>query len=145
MSRARRSFVALVPVGVALISGACVEMRNTLVIRASGELTCPSERLNLLERGDLGPGVYDVEACGRRARYTCIEQQKQSTMTCVHEPDPPAWDPDPLQVATLPKSEDGPVKVCGTITHDSWGVTHERSCDCLGHEGPSWRWVACTH
>lgn len=86
---------------------ACNTTGGLAVRRASGEFSCPEERINVLDRSDITDGLFDVEACGKRARYACINGQYAHQ--CVREPDPPRWVPDPAicggQDAAKPKPE----------------------------------------
>lgn len=52
--------------------------------RASHEFNCPKEQVVLRGRPDLSSATYDVEACGRRARYTCAITKYQDV--CAREP-----------------------------------------------------------
>ena len=58
--------------------------------RAAKEFSCPYDQIAVLERKEISADLFDVEACGQRARYHC-----QPT-TCIREPDPARWDPDPV-------------------------------------------------
>ena len=58
--------------------------------RAAREFGCPRERIGILDRSDVAYGLYDLAACGQRARYMCVGISR-----CIREPDPPKWDPDP--------------------------------------------------
>src|SRR5437764_12099068 len=73
-------------------SGAGCAMDH-LIRRASNELECAPERVNVLERHDIAYEVYDVEACGRRVRYSCVGGGRGGVYGCVHEPEPPKWGP----------------------------------------------------
>src|SRR5262245_16068795 len=86
---------AVVPGGAA----GCVS--GVLIRRASNEFACDPSRVNVLERRDIDPYVYDVEACGQLARYSCVGGGRHGVYGCVHEPDPPKWDPDPALAAYL--------------------------------------------
>ena len=61
--------------------------------RATRELSCPADKVGVLDRTDISEGLVDVEACGHRARYMCI--WGHTAWQCVREPDPARWDPDP--------------------------------------------------
>lgn len=79
----------------------CV-LPDPLVGRVSREFECEPPRVNVLERHDIAYELYDVEACGRRGRYSCVGGGRGGVYRCIHEPDPPKWDPDPALAATLP-------------------------------------------
>lgn len=83
--------------------GGCIPYVDPLIQRASAELGCEPTMINMIERGDIGYAVFDVEACGHRARYTCVGGRHEP-YHCIHEPDPRIWDPDPAVAATLPDS-----------------------------------------
>jgi hypothetical protein len=70
--------------------------------RASNEFACPVERVRIIERSDIETGLFDLEACGGRARYTCFVAKH--VRRCIREPDPPAWNPDPQDIERLPKA-----------------------------------------
>jgi len=90
--------VALLTAGVA----GCIFGPDALVHRVSNEFQCDPAQVNVLERHDIADAVYDVEACGQRGRYSCVGGGKNGVYGCIHEPDPPAWDPDPALAANLP-------------------------------------------
>ena len=123
--------------------GGCVTETETLADRASNEFICPRERVNLLARDDIAPGLYDVEACGQRARYSCVGGRRHVPRRCVHEPDPAKWDPDPAFAAHLPAldplmpSDVHAASVCAR------GGVETTDCDCLGRSGSSWSWRRC--
>src|SRR5258708_15885525 len=57
-------------------------------VRAANELRCDKSDVVVTARTDLSPVTYDVEACGRVARYTCrYEQYGRVTgpMACIPE------------------------------------------------------------
>lgn len=119
------------------------------VPRASREFNCPGETITVVERDDISPGLYDVGACGRRARYHCWDPdayyaadqfQASASPQCTREPDPERWDPDPTMFASLPPrpgskddpGRDGNVRrICGD------GDAHH---DCLYRDHGQWRW-----
>jgi hypothetical protein len=126
--------VAFVVAGGAAMCGACVP--DALVQRASNEFACPQQRIEVIDRRDIAAGLYDVDACGARARYMCF-QTGRSRGACVHEPDPPRWDPDPTLVASLPRppgmSGDGRLaRICPR--------DESSEDDCLKMEGGAWHW-----
>ena len=69
---------------VFLLSSSCVTSASLARTRASREFKCPEEQVVLHGRSDLSEGTYDVEACGRRARYTCTASKY--THLCAREP-----------------------------------------------------------
>src|SRR5689334_11462524 len=91
------SFAASVVVLVPGCSGV-----SPLVRRVSNEFQCEPARVNVIERHDIAYTLYDVEACGQRGRYSCVGGGRYGVYGCIHEPDPPKWDPDPALVASLP-------------------------------------------
>jgi hypothetical protein len=67
-----------------LLLSSCVTSASLARTRASHEFKCPEEQVVLRGRSDLSEGTYDVEACGRRARYTCTAGKY--THICAREP-----------------------------------------------------------
>jgi hypothetical protein len=130
--------VAFVVAGGAALCAGCVP--DALVQRASNEFACPQQRIEVIDRRDIAAGLYDVDACGSRARYMCFQTGRGGrTMggACVHEPDPPRWDPDPTLVASLPRppgmSGDGRLaRICPR--------NESPEDDCLTMEGGAWHW-----
>ena len=126
--------------GGAAMCGGCAG--DALVERASNEFACPRERIEVIDRGDIAAGLYDLDACGSRARYMCIQVGRRpgsvgAAVQCIHEPDPPRWDPDPTLVASLPRppgmSSDGRLaRICPRDDLFADG--------CLKMEGGAWRW-----
>lgn len=78
----------------------CLVFSVAPVERASSELACAPENINVISRDDIAFGLFDVEACGRRARYNCVYPYK-SYPSCTREPDPAVWDPDPASLWDL--------------------------------------------
>ena len=72
------------PALLLVLLSSCVMPSSLARTRASHEFKCPEEQVVLHERSDLSQGTYDVEACGRRARYTCTVTRYQNV--CVREP-----------------------------------------------------------
>ena|ERR1039457_1467524 len=77
---------------VALASAGCgANMRETEHLRyqqARDQFrseTCPSDQVKEWPRNDLGGSAYDLEGCGKRARYNCTENLYGRT-TCVSVP-----------------------------------------------------------
>lgn len=87
---------------ICLAGTGCVSLADVAVNRASREFVCPADRIGILARSDISMNLYDLEACGHRARYSCLESENLPA-TCVREPDPPKWDPDPKAVASMPQ------------------------------------------
>ena len=89
---------------VLFFGAGCATTGDSAIQRASREFSCPEERIGLIERTDISNSLYDIEACGQRARYMCVmSKDREVGTTCMREPDPPKWDPDPKDVANLPK------------------------------------------
>ena len=128
---------ALVVLATTLILSSCGAFGlDALLRRASNELACPRERIEVIRRNDLTSATYDVEACGSRARYTCVSADDNlPDVQCVREPDPARWDPDPALLATLPR----PPGASGDGRVASICYQGERA-DCLRREGSRWRW-----
>jgi hypothetical protein len=78
---------------VALASAGCgANMRETEYLRYRqardlfrSEAACPSDQVKQWPRYDLDGAAYDLEGCGKRARYKCIENLYGHT-TCVSVP-----------------------------------------------------------
>jgi len=78
---------------VALASAGCgANMRETEYLRYRqardqfrSETTCPSDQIRQWPRNDLSGSAYDLEGCGKRARYNCTENLYGRT-TCVSVP-----------------------------------------------------------
>jgi hypothetical protein len=119
-------------------SGCGAFVMDAVLRRASNEFACPSQRIEVIRRTDLTSGTYDLDACGSRARYTCIAQGDDypPDVQCLREPDPSKWDPDPALLGTLPSapgtSGDGLV---ASICYQG------EQADCLRKEGGVWRWI----
>jgi len=69
---------------LSLLASSCVTSASLARTRASREFKCPEKQVVLHWRSDLSEGTYDVEACGRRARYTCTASKY--THMCAREP-----------------------------------------------------------
>ncbi len=84
-------------VAFTLIAGSgCMLPSEAVTNRATRELGCPQELLNVIQRCDIADNVFDIEGCGSRARYSCVNNADSYGSTfCAREPDPRAWDPDP--------------------------------------------------
>jgi hypothetical protein len=91
------------PLGLPAIQ--CEARGEHAVQRASREFACPPERIGVIKRTDISEDLYDLDACGQRARYSC--PKNGHTTQCIREPDPTQWDPDPRMVASLPQPEFG--------------------------------------
>jgi len=115
----------------------CLPGPPTVAIqRASKEFGCPDDKVAVAERGDISDSIYDVAACGRRARYSCFwvdDGSSVASVQCVREPDPPRSDPDPMALASLPRPTaaypSNVTRICGG-----------NEGDCLERVGGSWRW-----
>jgi hypothetical protein len=86
----------------ALIAG-CVTSEGLARTRAANEFHCPEDQIVLTPQESLSDGTYDVNACGHRARYTCLVAQ--SAHGCMREPDPPER---PLTPGPSPKPQPDP-------------------------------------
>ena len=106
---------------VCIAATGCVCLADVAANRASREFACPPEQVGVLERSDISTSVYDLEACGHRARYSCLVSNSLPA-TCVREPDPPKWDPDPKAIASLPRPPSS-----GLVTRSSKGE-YRRIC-----------------
>jgi hypothetical protein len=111
------------------------------VSRASREFSCPAERIAAVERADIANNVYDVNACGKLVRYSCISSQHVPAQ-CTREPDPSKWDLDPALLVNVPKplGMRSDVHVTEVCSHDA----HDRCDPCLERAGTDWRWHQCT-
>ncbi|HEY7376919.1 MAG TPA: hypothetical protein VIF57_32470 [Polyangia bacterium] len=121
-------------------AGCMAGPQTVAVQRASNEFSCPADRIAVVQRGDISDSVYDVAACGRRARYSCFWIDADSVAAsarCVREPDPPRSDPDPMALASLPRPPSAAepygsgnvIRICG---RDDGA--------CFEPAGGSWRW-----
>ena len=61
--------------------------------RAAREFSCPPDKVGVLKRPDIADGLFDVDACGQRARYMCT--LGPTDVQCISEPVPARWDQDP--------------------------------------------------
>ena len=97
---------------VCLASSGCYSVQAYRAAhRASREFACPVDAVRLLYRGDVASGLFDVEACGNRARYVCFTAKR--TGRCIREPDPSRWSPDPkngIAFSDLPRER--PKRIC---------------------------------
>jgi len=138
-----RRRLSLWAAGLCLAVASCIlAPEEAAVQRASRELNCPENDIVAIERDDISASVYDIGACGQRARYDCFyaaESARHVRTQCVREPDPPRWDPDPTTIAKPPapsgvghaSTTHGPpvVRVCGMTDQD----------DCLDKDQGIWR------
>jgi hypothetical protein len=77
----------LLTASIAVVLAACVDTESFIRVRAARELQCPPDQMTLVARPDLTPNTYDVNACGRQARYTCARgYYSSSEAICVREP-----------------------------------------------------------
>jgi hypothetical protein len=121
------------------MSGCCAFGLEALLGRASNEFACPRERIEVIRRNDIGPGTYDLDACGSKARYTCIsaDDTYPPDVRCVREPDPSRWDPDPALLPSLPR----PPGMSGDGRQAWICYQGEKQTDnCLVREAGGWRW-----
>jgi hypothetical protein len=68
--------------------------------RASRELACPLEQLDVASRTDIELGLFDVRGCGRVARYWC--RWSLESKYCVREPNPDPSEEEARRRQTLP-------------------------------------------
>ena len=110
---------------------------SILVTRVSNEFDCPPQRISIVDREDIAANLYDVNACGSRARYMCFVTD--DVAGCTREPDPPRWNPNPALLESLP----------GPFRADN-GVRSARVCprsrsvepnDCLQFKDGAWSWL----
>ena len=137
VARARiGQLVVFVLAGSTALCGGCAV--DAVVERASNEFTCPRERITVIEREDIATGLYDLDACGSRARYMCVKTDDPVVVEqCVHEPDPSRWDPDPALVASIPR----PLGMSGDRRIARICPRNEPlEDDCLKLESGTWRW-----
>jgi hypothetical protein len=86
---------------------ACHEEKEAAIARASKEFSCPPEKIDVLWRTDVSEDLFDLAACGHRARYTCFsDKDANRRIHCVREPDPATWLPDPLTISSLPQPQE---------------------------------------
>ena len=83
-------WVTSAPPTVFLLSGCLTheDFADTARARAANEFHCSPADIKLTSRPDLGFEVLDVAACGRRARYSCVNLPKSLRITCIREHDP---------------------------------------------------------
>jgi hypothetical protein len=130
------------------VGGCLATPESVAVNRASREFACPSEKIAVVQRADISESLYDVAACGQRARYSCIYTDFVQTATytsmsqCVREPDPPKWDPDPTMIASLPgpafatsETRNNLRRICGDYGYG----------ECLYRDHGAWRWREAHH
>jgi hypothetical protein len=75
--------------GTVLLATGCISIPTVAEIartRASRELRCPSEKIEVTARPDIDiyARIVDVEACGKVARYAVSRREQ----FCIREPDP---------------------------------------------------------
>jgi hypothetical protein len=104
---------------LAAASSACVWPGDYALQRASREFSCPPERVNVLSRDDVSESLFDVEACGQRARYNCPLTQA-APLDCIREPDPIRWEPDPTICS---KHDTAKPEPHGCYTHPGLGTS----------------------
>ncbi len=69
-----------------LLVASCMTYESVARRRASNEFQCPEEKVQVQQRLELSGSTFDVEACGHRARYTCIFAH--GLEVCSREPMP---------------------------------------------------------
>jgi len=115
---------------------ACIWTTDVVVQRASREFGCPAANVVAVERSDIADQLYDVAACGQRARYTCIYGENVP-IQCIREPNPPRWDPDPVVIASLP----GPPGAAPSVPEVRQICGEETVTACLYKDGKgAWQW-----
>ena len=67
-----------------LIATAGCALPHRAAVRASREFGCPIDRIRVVERRHISPGLADVQACGHVARYNCFTTRVAAH--CVREP-----------------------------------------------------------
>jgi hypothetical protein len=83
-SRAMRRIVpAFLLASLGALNG-CYTTDDAARIRASNEFQCPEDRVRVTPRDDIETYMVDIDACGKRARYTC--PHSRNSITCVREP-----------------------------------------------------------
>jgi len=136
MDTGRERWIWVVVVAGCLGLSACFWTADVVVQRASRELGCPAANVFVIERNDIADQLYDVAACGQRARYTCIYGENVPTR-CIREPNPPKWDPDPMVIASLP----GPSGAAAAVPEARPICGEETVAACLYKDGKgAWRW-----
>jgi hypothetical protein len=139
VSHSYRVFAALAFALGALALDGCFAPVTIPVERAMTEFKCARQNINVIERDDVGRDVFDVEACGRHARYHCIFAN--TAMSCAREPDPPTWSPDPasfsalMQPAGAPATDYRVAHICD--------IPRGGDCDCFAPNAESWHFYAC--
>ena len=93
--------------GTIVISAGCIHFPTIFEVtraRASSELRCPAEKIELTRRSDIyGPAIVDVEGCGKVARYAVVVGYAGS-LSCIREPDPDAAALAAFRVASHPST-----------------------------------------
>jgi hypothetical protein len=90
--------------GVLLTTGCVPTVLEVARARASRELRCPAETIQVTPRSDIDADerIVDVEACGKVVRYAVDRRD----LFCVREPDP---DPKALdEFKAAPRSSRAP-------------------------------------
>jgi hypothetical protein len=122
----------------------CLAGPQTVALqRASHEFACAGDKVAVVQRGDISDSVYDVAACGHRARYSCfwVGQDATASVQCVREPDPSASDPDPVALAGLPRPPSAAAYPSNMLR-----ICARDDGDCLARsEDGSWRWRPPRH
>ena len=141
MRRATAVKLTMMLTAVASGVGSCMPLDNPLLVRVSNELACAPAGINVLVRGDVGYRVFDVEACGQRARYSCVGGHRYERYHCIREPDPPRWDPDPALAANLPPGPPGtPADWDGAQAGHWRRICGPLDRECAIKQDGAWRW-----
>jgi hypothetical protein len=115
----------------------CQKGGDHAVRRAAREFSCSPEKVGVIRRTDISDDLYELDACGQRARYACFSSrsgESEFTTRCIREPDPVSWDPDPRMVASLPKPEKDteavrcPPGESRRVCRDKDDLNHSRDC-----------------
>src|SRR5215471_14104576 len=132
----RLTMLAVVAAGAV---GCFPYQQHPLIHRASNEFQCAPARINVVARRDLSYGLYDVEACGYRARYSCFGGYRYEPYRCMREADPPKWDPDPALAVNLPP---GPLASTGEAPSvGTWRqICGPLDDACAFWQDGAWRW-----
>ncbi len=139
MFRPYRFFAALAFGVGALVLDGCFSPETVPVERAMTEFKCARRNISVIERADVGQDVFDVEACGGRARYQCTFAR--NAMSCAREPDPPVWSPDPASLSDLMQPSGAP-PTDYRIAHIC-NMPRGGDCDCFASNATSWQFYSC--
>lgn len=125
-------------VALAVGGAGCQFLQHPLIQRASNEYDCPPTNISVIARDDIQYDTFDVDVCGQRARYTCVGGG-HAPYRCVHEPDPPQWEPDPVTVATL-NLPPGAFDVLPFSNVRVLRICAAKESGCIFYWGGAWQW-----